>query len=65
MFVGFKWFVSGLLDGFFGFGGEESVGVLFLKKNGIVWIIDKDGIIMDLLVVEIIVKIGKDFGFYY
>ena len=51
--VGFKWFVDGLLDGSFGFGGEESAGASFLRHNGTVWTTDKDGIIMDLLAAEI------------
>jgi phosphoglucomutase len=58
--VGFKWFVDGLLDGSFGFGGEESAGASFLRKDGRVWTTDKDGIIMDLLACEIIAKSGKD-----
>ena len=63
--VGFKWFVNGLLDGSFGFGGEESAGASFLKKNGTVWTTDKDGIIMDLLAAEITAKTGKDPGLHY
>ncbi len=63
--VGFKWFVDGLLDGSFGFGGEESAGASFLKKNGTVWTTDKDGIIMDLLAAEITAKTGKDPGLHY
>lgn len=63
--VGFKWFVDGLFDGSFGFGGEESVGVFFLCFDGMLWFIDKDGIIMCLLVVEIIVVIGKNLQEYY
>ncbi|MCL1876163.1 MAG: phosphoglucomutase (alpha-D-glucose-1,6-bisphosphate-dependent) [Synergistaceae bacterium] len=51
--VGFKWFVDGLLDGSFGFGGEESAGASFLRRNGTVWTTDKDGIIMNLLAAEI------------
>jgi len=51
--VGFKWFVDGLLDGSCGFGGEESAGASFLRKDGTVWTTDKDGIIMDLLAAEI------------
>ena len=47
--VGFKWFVPGLLDGSLGFGGEESAGASFLRRDGSVWTTDKDGIIMDLL----------------
>ncbi len=58
--VGFKWFVEGLLDGSYGFGGEESAGAAFLRKDGSVWTTDKDGIIMDLLACEITAKIGKD-----
>ena len=63
--VGFKWFVNGLLDGSFGFGGEESAGASFLKKNGTVWTTDKDGIILDLLAAEITAKTGKDPGQHY
>jgi phosphoglucomutase len=63
--VGFKWFVSGLLDGSFGFGGEESAGASFLRKDGTVWTTDKDGIIMDLLAAEITAKTGKDPGVHY
>lgn len=58
--VGFKWFVAGLMDGSYGFGGEESAGASFLRRNGAVWTTDKDGIIMDLLACEIIAKTGKD-----
>jgi phosphoglucomutase len=58
--VGFKWFVDGLIDGSFGFGGEESAGASFLRKNGRVWTTDKDGIIMDLLACEITARTGKD-----
>ena len=50
--VGFKWFVSGLADGSLGFGGEESAGASFLRRNGEVWTTDKDGIIMGLLAAE-------------
>ena len=63
--VGFKWFVNGLLDSSFGFGGEESAGASFLKKTGSVWTTDKDGIIMDLLAAEITAKTGKDPGQHY
>ncbi|MGK7943792.1 MAG: phosphoglucomutase (alpha-D-glucose-1,6-bisphosphate-dependent) [Microcystaceae cyanobacterium] len=63
--VGFKWFVSGLVDGSMGFGGEESAGASFLRKNGKVWTTDKDGIIMDLLAAEITAKTGKDPGLHY
>jgi phosphoglucomutase len=58
--VGFKWFVDGLIDGSYGFGGEESAGASFLRKDGTVWTTDKDGIIMDLLSAEITAKLGKD-----
>ncbi len=58
--VGFKWFVDGLVDGSYGFGGEESAGASFLRKDGTVWTTDKDGIIMDLLACEITAKTGKD-----
>jgi phosphoglucomutase len=58
--VGFKWFVDGLLDGSYGFGGEESAGAAFLRSNGTVWTTDKDGIIMDLLACEITAKMGRD-----
>jgi phosphoglucomutase len=51
--VGFKWFVDGLVDGSFGFGGEESAGASFLRQDGTVWTTDKDGIILDLLAAEI------------
>jgi phosphoglucomutase len=58
--VGFKWFVSGLLDGSLGFGGEESAGASFLRRDGSVWTTDKDGIIMDLLAVEMRARTGRD-----
>jgi phosphoglucomutase len=60
--VGFKWFVGGLLDGSLGFGGEESAGASFLRRDGTVWCTDKDGIIMDLLAAEILARTGKDPG---
>jgi phosphoglucomutase len=63
--VGFKWFVDGLLNGSCGFGGEESAGGSFLRKDGTVWATDKDGIIMDLLAAEITAKTGKDPGEHY
>ncbi len=63
--VGFKWFVDGLIDGSYGFGGEESAGASFLRKNGKVWTTDKDGIIMDLLACEITAKTKKDPGELY
>lgn len=58
--VGFKWFVPGLLDGSLGFGGEESAGASFLRRDGTAWVTEKDGIIMDLLAVEIMARIGRD-----
>jgi len=58
--VGFKWFVSGLLEGSLGFGGEESAGAAFLRRDGTVWSTDKDGIIMDLLAAEMTATTGKD-----
>ncbi len=58
--VGFKWFVDGLLDGSFGFGGEESAGASFLRFNGKTWTTDKDGIILNLLAAEILATTGKD-----
>ena len=58
--VGFKWFVEGLIDGSYGFAGEESAGATFLRTNGAVWTTDKDGIILDLLAAEIAAKTGKD-----
>lgn len=63
--VGFKWFVPGLLDGSVGFGGEESAGASFLRKNGATWTTDKDGIILDLLAAEILAVTGKDPGSHY
>jgi phosphoglucomutase len=57
--VGFKWFVPGLLDGSVGFGGEESAGASFLRKDGTVWTTDKDGIILALLASEILAKTGR------
>ncbi|MBI5535192.1 MAG: alpha-D-glucose phosphate-specific phosphoglucomutase [Deltaproteobacteria bacterium] len=63
--VGFKWFVDGLIDGSFGFGGEESAGASFLRLNGTVWTTDKDGILLDLLAAEVTAKTGKDPGVIY
>ncbi|HEX9605009.1 MAG TPA: phosphoglucomutase (alpha-D-glucose-1,6-bisphosphate-dependent) [Myxococcales bacterium] len=60
--VGFKWFVDGLLDGSLGFGGEESAGASFLRRDGTVWTTDKDGILMDLLAAEMLAVTGKDPG---
>jgi len=57
--VGFKWFVPGLIDGSVGFGGEESAGASFLRRNGQVWSTDKDGLILDLLAAEITAVTGK------
>jgi len=63
--VGFKWFVPGLVDGSFGFGGEESAGASFLRKDGSVWTTDKDGIILSLLAAEITASTEKDPGVHY
>lgn len=63
--VGFKWFVPGLLDGSLGFGGEESAGAAFLRKDGSVWTTDKDGIIPALLSAEITARTGRDPGERY
>ena len=63
--VGFKWFVEGLVDGSYGFGGEESAGASFLRLDGSAWSTDKDGIIMDLLAAEITAKTGKDPAQHY
>ena len=63
--VGFKWFVDGLLDGSFGFGGEESAGASFLRRDGTTWVTDKDGIILDLLAAEITARTGRDPGEHY
>ncbi len=63
--VGFKWFVDGLFDGSCCFGGEESAGASFLKRDGTVWTTDKDGIIMNLLAAEMTARMGKDPGELY
>jgi phosphoglucomutase len=63
--VGFKWFAPGLFDGSFCFGGEESAGASFLRRDGTVWTTDKDGPIMDLLAAEITARTGKDPGEHY
>jgi phosphoglucomutase len=63
--VGFKFFVDGLLDGSFGFGGEESAGASFLRQDGSVWTTDKDGFILDLLAAEIMAVTGRDPGEHY
>ena len=63
--VGFKWFVDGLKSGDYAFGGEESAGASFLRRDGTVWTTDKDGIIMDLLACEIMARTGRDPGEIY
>jgi phosphoglucomutase len=63
--VGFKWFAPGLFDGSICFGGEESAGASFLRRDGTVWSTDKDGLIMDLLAAEITAVTGKDPGEHY
>jgi phosphoglucomutase len=63
--VGFKWFVPGLVDGSYGFGGEESAGASFLRRDGSAWTTDKDGPIMDLLAAEIAARTDKDPGEHY
>jgi phosphoglucomutase len=63
--VGFKWFVSGLVDGSLGFGGEESAGASFLRRDGTVWTTDKDGIIACLLAAELTAHSGRDPGVAY
>ncbi|HEY0557602.1 MAG TPA: alpha-D-glucose phosphate-specific phosphoglucomutase, partial [Thermoanaerobaculia bacterium] len=63
--VGFKWFVDGLFDGSLGFGGEESAGASFLRRDGTVWTTDKDGIVPALLAAEITARAGRDPGEIY
>lgn len=63
--VGFKWFVDGLLEGSLGFGGEESAGASFLRRDGSVWTTDKDGIILGLLAAEMMATTGRDPGELY
>ncbi|MGA9748414.1 MAG: phosphoglucomutase, alpha-D-glucose phosphate-specific, partial [Nocardioides sp.] len=63
--VGFKWFVPGLLDGSFGFGGEESAGASFLRKDGTAWTTDKDGLILALLASEILATTGRSPSAHY
>jgi phosphoglucomutase len=63
--VGFKWFAPGLFDGSFCFGGEESAGASFLRRNGTVWTTDKDGLIMGLLAAEITARTGKEPGEHF
>jgi phosphoglucomutase len=63
--VGFKWFVEGLIDGSLGFGGEESSGATFLRRDGTVWTTDKDGLVPNLLAAEITARTDKDPGEHY
>ena len=63
--VGFKWFVSGLVDGSLGFGGEESAGASYLRRDGTVWTTDKDGPILCLLAAEMTARTGSDPGEHY
>jgi len=63
--VGFKWFVGGLLDGSLGFGGEESAGASFLRRDGTTWTTDKDGLILGLLAAEITARTDRDPGEHY
>jgi phosphoglucomutase len=63
--VGFKWFVEGLLEGSLGFGGEESAGAAFLRRDGTTWTTDKDGMIMGLLAAEMTARTGRDPGELY
>jgi phosphoglucomutase len=63
--VGFKWFVDGLLDGSLGFGGEESAGATFLRRDGTPWTTDKDGIVPALLSAEMTARTGRDPGELY
>jgi len=63
--VGFKWFSAGLLDGSLAFGGEESAGASYLRRDGSVWTTDKDGPIMGLLAAEICARTGKDPAQFY
>jgi phosphoglucomutase len=63
--VGFKWFVDGLISGEYGFGGEESAGASFLRKDGSVWTTDKDGFLLNLLAAEILAVTGTDPGQHY
>ncbi len=63
--VGFKWFSNGLIDGSLAFGGEESAGASFLRRDGAVWTTDKDGLIMGLLAAEITARTGHDPNRFY
>jgi phosphoglucomutase len=58
--VGFKWFVPGLFDGSLGFAGEESAGASFLRRDGTVWVTEKDGLVMNLLAAELMARTGRD-----
>jgi phosphoglucomutase len=63
--VGFKWFVSGLHSGRYAFGGEESAGATFLRRDGTTWTTDKDGLILGLLAAEITARTGRDPGEHF
>jgi len=63
--VGFKWFTDGLMNGSLAFGGEESAGASFLRRDGAVWTTDKDGLILGLLAAEITARTGKDPSQFY
>ena len=63
--VGFQWFVAGLIDGSLGFGGEESAGATFLRRDGTVWTTDKDGLVLSLLAAEITARTGREPGEHY
>jgi phosphoglucomutase len=63
--VGFKWFAPGLFDGSCCFGGEESAGASFLRRDGTAWVTDKDGLLLGLLAAEIMARTGKDPGEHY
>ena len=63
--VGFKWFSGGLIDGSLAFGGEESAGASFLRRDGTVWTTDKDGLIMGLLAAEITARTSEDPSRFY
>jgi phosphoglucomutase len=63
--VGFKWFVSGLFDSSICFGGEESAGASFLRRDGVVWTTDKDGLLLSLLAAEITSRTGRDPGQHF
>jgi phosphoglucomutase len=63
--VGFKWFAPGLFDGSFCFGGEESAGASFLRRDGRVWTTDKDGLILGLLAAEICARTAQTLALHY